>query len=58
MTYPASLADDEALFWFGYHNVKAKDQWDGVNRRTRIRGIIRTPYPKAEILQPKVRESA
>ena len=57
MIYPASLSQDEQDFWKAHDRIMAKT-WDGTERRQRIRGIIRNPYSKVTILQPRVRESA
>ena len=57
MTYSASLSQDEQDFIKAHDRVMAK-QWDGMERRRKIRGIIRNPYKRVTVVHPKVREMA
>lgn len=54
MSYTIQQSESENEFWRGYYACKFKE-WDGVNRRKRIRGIVRTPYSKVTILQPMIK---
>ena len=59
MTYPASFSQAELDDIYWREVWRNAGQWPQVERRRQPRfKIYRTPYHKAEILQPRVKENA